>query len=1186
MTTEPNSWYISFQMVHSHSKKNHKEISSPIATGGGGFIFEYRIAAAFFTLMITNGRAPIFPNSTITKLSLQERKNGYDVDDLVIHLEGPNKNEKHKILCQVKHTCSFTEKDKTFSDVITAAWNDYNNTERFNRATDKIVLITERLSKSDIENTLFVLDDITQNSFFDFSTTLNKAQFYSDTKREKFQVLRETLIKANNNTDILDEEIFNFYRCFSILGYDLDRSDSVDQSLLLSHLSQFCNRPSLAWKSILEKVQQKEIRGASITKDDIPDDIAHLFDKEKKQQPSTPAQKKDKTKQSLQENDLFFKRLILIGSWSENNNDDIKFVSSITEFGYEEIQKKLVKIKLDNDSLLSYKNGIWTLKDKKEIWDRIKDILLKKEISSFIEAAMNVLEERDPALDLPDNQRCFAPALRKNKKYSNNIRRGIVEGLALLANTESFANCEACVIHLLCHNQIKKLLGNAAWDQWASLKQLIHTIAEAAPSVFLSCLNKALNESSRDMGKVFKPYNYRNENYALEYLTSIEMLAQIPEFYTQCCNVLISINKIVKDDYVSRSLYRILSPWENTGVPSKSQFHFLKVLFTRDSDLAWDIITTILFQRHYSINSTPDFNWIKFYQKKNSRTSSELKTLIQEYLHLALDNATSNPQRLFQLLKENGNYSLDYLGKVCNKVSIYINQRKYSAERQFIWTSLVDILNGFYYPANKLSEENKKKYNTIKKLESLIAPKDWNADDLRLFKNYAFLRRMNRDENYDDFIKRLTEQRTKAIHSIYKSAGIDGVMQFAHLVDHPDAIGITLAELNFTDIQIALLPNFLQSNDNKIKLLVREYIHHRDEIDHNWHIQAYSSTWTLDQQLDFLTSLPFNLFTWKFVKKVLKEKNDLYWSKVSISGYPRDIHAMTAVKNFLHVHRPQDALKILYNIHESDIQINDFSICKDTLKSIISISIKNELSNDDVFNIRELIKYLQSNYPDKYDDLCVIEWQFIQLMEFDSDITPINLERKMAQEPDFFAQIIGLIYKSTKTKSSRKPSQEKQRVASNAYTLLNETSFVPGLDEKGNLDIQKFLDWIKQVKKICAKTGHLEVATLNIGKKLICAPANGKETDDLWIHKTIAEILDLPENKHMREGFTNALYNSRGAHIIDPTGAPELQLAEKYSHQADELEIHGYSRFAEAMRNLAEQYKYEAAKNRSDYGKE
>ena len=139
-------------------------------------------------------------------------------------------------------------------------------------------------------------------------------------------------------------------------------------------------------------------------------------------------------------------------------------------------------------------------------------------------------------------------------------------------------------------------------------------------------------------------------------------------------------------------------------------------------------------------------------------------------------------------------------------------------------------------------------------------------------------------------------------------------MRFAHLVDHPDAIGIALAELNLADIQKVLLPCFLHSSDNKIELLVGAYIHRRNEIDSNWHIQAYSKTWTLDQQLDFLTSLPFNLPTWKFVKRVLKEKDDLYWSKVTINGYPRNQHAMFAVKRFLNVRRPQDALNILYTI--------------------------------------------------------------------------------------------------------------------------------------------------------------------------------------------------------------------------------------------------------------------------------
>lgn len=1172
-------------MVRSNSKKNRKEISSAFATGGGGFVFEYKIVATFFTLMITNGRAPFFPNSTITKLALQERKNGYDVDDLVIFLEGPRSNEKHKILCQVKHTCSFTGKDKTFSEVIAAAWNNYNNAELFNRSTDKIVLITGRLSKTDIDNTLAVLNDIGQQSALDFFTNIAKANFYSDVKREKFQILKEALIKANGNNLIQDNEIFEFYRCFSILCYDLDRDDSVDHSLLLSHLSQFCNQPSLVWNSILVKVQQKEICGASITKSDIPDDIADIFNKEKKQQSSTFSLHKEKNKHTLQEDDLFFKKIILIGSWNENNAEDIKFVSKNVRLEYDEISKNLIKIRQDEDSLLSYKNGIWSLKKKKELWNHVKDLFLKKEISSFIEATGAILKERDPALDLPDNQRCYAPVLKKNKKYSNNIRRGIVEGLALLANTESFANCEACEIRLLCRHQIKGLLDNAPWTRWASLKQLILTISEIAPSEFLSSLGNALNNESCDMGNIFKPYNFYNENYAMEYLASIEMLAQIPEYYTQCCNVLISITKIVKDEYVSRSLYKILSPWENTNVPYKSQFNFLKVLFKRDSDLAWDVITSILFQRNYPLDAFPDFNWIKPEHPKNRLTASETKAIVPEYLQLALENAKDEPRRLLYLLKENDNYPLEYLRKVCDKIRIYVSQKENAADKENLWTSLVDILNDFYYSTEKLNAKEKERYTPIKEIEALIAPKSWNADYLRLFKNYAYLRRMNREEKYDDFIKRLTEQRTNAIHSIYNSSGIDGVMRFAHLVDHPDAVGYALAEHNLTDVQKALLPHSLNTTDNKIKHLVRAYIYRREEIDNNWQVQAYSKSWTLDQRIIFLTSLPFNLTSWKFVKSILKENEALYWSKVLISGYPHNLEDMFAVKKFLSVHRPQDALKVLYNIHESGTKISDFTICKDILKSIITISTKNELNNDDAFNIRELIKYLQSNYPDKYDDLCVIEWQYLRLMEFDSEISPINLERKMAQEPSFFAQIVGMVYKSTKTKSTKKPSQEKQRAASNAYTLLNETSFVPGLDEKGNLDVQKFQNWIQQVRNLCTKSGHLDVALLNIGKKLIHAPADGNVPNDLWIHKSIAELLDSSENMHMREGFTNALYNSRGAHIIDPTGAPELQLAEKYSRQADELELYGYSRFAESMRNLAEQYKYEAAKIKSDYKK-
>ena len=62
----------------------------------------------------------------------------------------------------------------------------------------------------------------------------------------------------------------------------------------------------------------------------------------------------------------------------------------------------------------------------------------------------------------------------------------------------------------------------------------------------------------------------------------------------------------------------------------------------------------------------------------------------------------------------------------------------------------------------------------------------------------------------------------------------------------------------------------------------------------------------------------------------------------------------------------------------------------------------------------------------------------------------------------------------------------------------------------------------------------------------------------------------------MRHGFSIALSNSRGMHWVDPSGKPELELAEKYKKQADDVENAGYQRLASTLRELAESYTNEA----------
>jgi hypothetical protein len=72
----------------------------------------------------------------------------------------------------------------------------------------------------------------------------------------------------------------------------------------------------------------------------------------------------------------------------------------------------------------------------------------------------------------------------------------------------------------------------------------------------------------------------------------------------------------------------------------------------------------------------------------------------------------------------------------------------------------------------------------------------------------------------------------------------------------------------------------------------------------------------------------------------------------------------------------------------------------------------------------------------------------------------------------------------------------------------------------------------------------------------------------------------------MRRGFEAEAYNSRGLHIIDPTGKPEKELAEQYRRKADEVENAGYQRFAVTLRGLSKSYDRDAERNIAEHNLE
>lgn len=194
---------------------SERQLCNPFSTGGGGVNFETHVQASFVVLMLAGGFVPCFPDCIIKKIKLQGRHSGYDTDDLIVFVEKQGDGQRKRLLGQVKHSISITPGDAVFCEVIQAAWNDFNNPKIFTRGKDSIALITGPLSATDTGDVREILEwaRSSENSG-EFFTKVRLTNFSSKAKQRKLMAFRSQLKKANGNSEVSDDEIFQFFRHF------------------------------------------------------------------------------------------------------------------------------------------------------------------------------------------------------------------------------------------------------------------------------------------------------------------------------------------------------------------------------------------------------------------------------------------------------------------------------------------------------------------------------------------------------------------------------------------------------------------------------------------------------------------------------------------------------------------------------------------------------------------------------------------------------------------------------------------------------------------------------------------------------------------------------------------------------------------------------------------------------------
>ncbi len=724
----------------------------------------------------------------------------------------------------------------------------------------------------------------------------------------------------------------------------------------------------------------------------------------------------------------------------------------------------------------------------------------------------------------------------------------------------------------------------------ASLERLLPLIAEASPEEFLKAVEAALIDIEKSpFHKIFAQESsdgIAGRNYISGLLWALEGLAWHSDYLTRVILIFGDLASIDPGgNWANRplnSLTDILLPWHlQTCANMKKRIAAIETLIKEHSKIGWKLLLTLLPRSHGTTSGCRRPIWRDLISPdwKNIVTTNEYWEQITVYTEMAVKIARSDRKKLNELINRISDLSDPARDKIINHLTSEPIINLPEIERLPIWETLNNIVRKY----RKFSDAQwAMSENVLIKIEKAADALTPNSPDIRY--RYLFGERYYNlyDEkgNYEEQKKRLEDIRENALTKILDTGGISYLLNFALNVSDPFQVGFTLGNIASNSIEKEILPKLLISKNEFEKKLIKGFVWSRfwkEGKKWEWADNLLTNKWNVAQKSVFLTLLPFEKETWMRANKHLKTDEGLYWQNSSFYPSKDEQHFTECIKKFIQYNRPNAAIRCLGHVTYKKKDFNAEFTTLATKALLGLINSKHPQKELDQHRVIELIIKLQKSPHANIDDLFIIEWNLLNLLDQFSEGSPKTLENRLASDPKFFCELIGLVFLSEKEKENKKePTEQRKNLAEQAYKLLDEWKTPPGTQPDGSFDPASFKNWLKEVKQSAKDTGHLNMALLQIG----CVLINAIATNNLWIHPVVAEALNNKDAEQMRLGFTTQLFNSRGVCISDG-GKNTLELAKKNRKKAEQLDEQGYFKFAAAMRDFALSYERQAEEEAS-----
>jgi hypothetical protein len=885
--------------------------------------------------------------------------------------------------------------------------------------------------------------------------------------------------------------------------------------------------------------------------------------------------------------------LVLAGSWSEDLEGDREAIEALTGRTYAEVEADLAVWSAMDDAPLLRTGAAWRVVSKEDAWDLVSRLLTTTDLTRFHEVAPRVIEEPDPALDVPPERRFMAAVIGKPRTWSPRLRQGLADTAAFIGGyaTDQVLR-DGATGRMHARRLVAAVTDNAHADAtgraWQSLADVLPLLAEAAPDTFLDAVDTDVRQDEPLLRSLFldsKLATFGTSSPHFAMVWALESLAWSSDHMSAAAHALARLAEIDPEPDARihprpagslAGLFDLSSP--QTSLPLDRRLVVLDLLRRRTPSAAWPLMRAIL-PTHLGALGSPSHRprWRSWAQgRPQTITPAELVDGVTNILARAIEDAGKDPARWKDLVNHIASLPIADRDRLLAAFEALAPDNLGDEGRVEVWRALVDLAAQHRQFAGAPWAMPDDVVGRVEAVAAHFAPAslvDLHAD---LFGHHPRLTGID-PRDFSEYDGTLRAARRDAVGAILNCGGVAEVLRLSATVDLPAAAGWAAAEARADELADEILP--LLGTGGSDGEVARGYAGARIAADGlEWVVQQFQR-WpggeSVPQQTALLLAVPsLDPAFIAIVDGLHADVSTAFWERMV--PMRADPHARLLVVARLIEHgRAWAALSVLVMMLPTNggsgpapgVDLVELALLAAASDSSVDAHHAASLS----WEVGELLDFLERSGSD-LQTRARLEFLFTNLLQFTRPARALN--EALRTDPALFAEIASHVYRAEGDPPDQDVSPQHAALAEVGFAVLRSWHTPPGVRPDRKIDAEGLRAWVTEARRLLAESGRATPGDISIGEVLACVPP---DSDGVWPAEPVRDLIEDLQSADFETGLRSGKLNSRGLVTSSPTdgGIQERDLAAQFRASAERV-ADGWPRTAALLRRMEASYDEQA----------